>query len=98
MADEKKQGVAIALNMDRLKAIAELDRVIKYIDGFSLFQKMFVDGMGVAPENLESIWHDLRIFRLVILGETEVDNPFAEVEEQANEMTNCGSIDTSTRQ
>ena len=35
----------------------------------------FVDGIGVAPENLESIWHDLRIFRLVIWGETEVDNP-----------------------
>ena len=75
MADEKKQGAVIALNIDRLKAVAELDRVIKYIDGFSLFQKMFVDGMGVAPENLESIWHDLRIFRLVILGEKEVDNP-----------------------
>ena len=68
MADEKKQGAAIDLNMDRLKAVAELDRVIKYIDGFSLFQKMFVDGMGVAPENLESIWRDLRIFRLVDFG------------------------------
>ena len=75
MADEKKQGEVIALNMDRLKTIAELDRVIKYIDGFSLFKKMFVDGMGAAPENLESIWHDLQIFRLVILGKTEVDDP-----------------------
>ena len=46
MADEKKQGEVIALNMDRLKTVAELDRVIKYIDGFSLFKKMFVDGMG----------------------------------------------------
>ena len=68
MADEKKQGEVIALNMDRLKTVAELDRVIKYIDRFSLFQKMFVDGIGVAPENLESIWRDLRIFRLVDFG------------------------------
>jgi hypothetical protein len=75
MADGKKQGGVIALNMDRLGAVAELDRVIRYIDEFSLFKQVFIDGIGVAPDNLEAIWHDLRTFRLVILGEIKVDSP-----------------------
>ena len=75
MADGKKQGARRALNMDRLGAVAELDRAIKYIDGFGLFKQVFIDGIGVAPDNLEAIWHDLRVFRLVILGELEADSP-----------------------
>ena len=75
MADEKRQGGVIALNMDRLGVVAELDRVIRYIDGFSLFKRVFIDGIGVAPDSLEAIWHDLRVFRLVILGEMKVDSP-----------------------
>ena len=75
MADGKKQGARIALNMDRLGAVAELDQVIRCIDGFSLFKRVFINGIGVAPDNLEAIWHDLRTFRLVILGELKVDSP-----------------------
>ncbi|HHZ96665.1 MAG TPA: hypothetical protein EYN67_14220 [Flavobacteriales bacterium] len=75
MADGKKQGGVIALNMDRLGAVAELDQVIRCIDGFSLFKRVFINGIGVAPDNLEAIWHDLRTFRLVILGEMKVDSP-----------------------
>ena len=55
MADEKRQGGVIALNMDRLGVVAELDRVIRYIDGFSLFKRVFIDSIGVAPDSLEAI-------------------------------------------
>ena len=75
MADGKRQGGVVALDMDRLGAVAELGRVIRYIDEFSLFKQVFINGIGVAPDNLEAVWHDLRVFRLVILGDMKVDSP-----------------------
>lgn len=70
-----KPGRVVALNMDQLGSVSELGRVIKYIDGFDFFKQVFVNGMGAAPENLESIWNDLRFFRLVISGKSEIDSP-----------------------